>query len=101
MLVRIRDIVIGFYISFKRDIIETKLDFFKLFQAYFNAPDGDEPLALDMSSMGKGQIWVNGQSLGRYWTVYASGNCSDCSYTGIFKPSVKCQLGCGQPTQRW
>ncbi|KAI3451011.1 hypothetical protein Pfo_007676 [Paulownia fortunei] len=69
-------------------------------KAYFNTPDGDEPLALDMSSMGKGQLWVNGQSLGRYWTAYAAGNCNGCSYTGIFKPS-KCQLGCGQPTQRW
>ncbi|KAL3818795.1 hypothetical protein ACJIZ3_004700 [Penstemon smallii] len=69
-------------------------------KAYFNAPDGDEPLALDMSSMGKGQLWVNGQSLGRYWTAYASGNCNGCSYKGTFRPP-KCQLGCGQPTQRW
>ncbi|KAL0448394.1 UNVERIFIED_CONTAM: Beta-galactosidase 3 [Sesamum latifolium] len=69
-------------------------------KAYFSAPSGDEPLALDMSSMGKGQLWVNGQSLGRYWTAYAAGDCSGCSYTGIFKPQ-KCQVGCGQPTQRW
>ncbi|KAL0282594.1 UNVERIFIED_CONTAM: Beta-galactosidase 3 [Sesamum angustifolium] len=69
-------------------------------KAYFNAPGGDEPLALDMSSMGKGQVWVNGQSLGRYWTAYATGNCNGCSYTGSYRPP-KCQLGCGQPTQRW
>ncbi|KAL8523216.1 hypothetical protein ACS0TY_013256 [Phlomoides rotata] len=69
-------------------------------KAYFNVPDGEEPLALDMSSMGKGQLWVNGQSLGRYWTTYATGNCNGCTYTGIFKPQ-KCQLGCGKPTQRW
>ncbi|XP_057806866.1 beta-galactosidase 3-like [Salvia miltiorrhiza] len=69
-------------------------------KAYFEAPDGDEPLALDMSSMGKGQLWVNGQSLGRYWTAYATGDCNGCSYTGSFRPT-KCQLGCGQPTQRW
>ncbi|KAI3461948.1 hypothetical protein Pfo_018611 [Paulownia fortunei] len=69
-------------------------------KAYFDAPDGDEPLALDMGSMGKGQLWVNGQSLGRYWTAYATGNCNGCSYTGTFRPP-KCQLGCGQPTQRW
>ncbi|KAK6922654.1 D-galactoside/L-rhamnose binding SUEL lectin domain [Dillenia turbinata] len=69
-------------------------------KAYFNAPDGDEPLALDMGSMGKGQVWINGQSIGRYWTAYASGNCNGCSYTGTFRPP-KCQLGCGQPTQRW
>ncbi|XP_051144440.1 beta-galactosidase 3 [Andrographis paniculata] len=69
-------------------------------KAYFNAPDGDEPLALDMSSMGKGQVWVNGQSLGRYWTAFATGNCNECSYAGTFRPP-KCQLGCGRPTQRW
>ncbi|KAA8531932.1 hypothetical protein F0562_006351 [Nyssa sinensis] len=69
-------------------------------KAYFNAPDGDEPLALDMGSMGKGQVWINGQSIGRYWLAYATGNCNGCSYSGMFRPT-KCQLGCGQPTQRW
>lgn len=70
-------------------------------KAYFNAPDGDEPLALDMSSMGKGQLWVNGQSLGRYWTLYATGDCNrTCGYAGTYRPP-KCQSGCGQPTQRW
>ncbi|XP_062102490.1 beta-galactosidase 3 [Humulus lupulus] len=69
-------------------------------KTYFNAPEGDEPLALDMEGMGKGQIWINGQSIGRYWTAYANGNCNGCHYAGGFKPP-KCQLGCGQPTQRW
>ncbi|TYH78762.1 hypothetical protein ES332_D03G011900v1 [Gossypium tomentosum] len=69
-------------------------------KAYFDAPEGDEPLALDMESMGKGQIWINGQSIGRYWTAYAHGDCSGCSYSGMFRPT-KCQLGCGQPTQKW
>ncbi|PPD99769.1 hypothetical protein GOBAR_DD03175 [Gossypium barbadense] len=69
-------------------------------KAYFNAPEGDEPLALDMVSMGKGQIWINGQSIGRYWTAYAHGDCNGCNYAGTFRPP-KCQLGCGQPTQRW
>lgn len=69
-------------------------------KASFNAPDGDAPLGLDMSSMGKGQVWINGQSIGRYWTAYATGDCKGCSYTGTFRPP-KCQLGCGQPTQQW
>ncbi|CAI0392463.1 unnamed protein product [Linum tenue] len=69
-------------------------------KAYFNSPDGDEPLALDMEGMGKGQIWINGQSIGRYWTAYANGQCNGCSYAGSFRPP-KCQLGCGKPTQRW
>ncbi|KAK8580862.1 hypothetical protein V6N13_143921 [Hibiscus sabdariffa] len=70
------------------------------YKAYFNAPGGNEPLALDMQSMGKGQVWINGQSLGRYWMAYAKGDCATCSYLGTFRPS-KCQSGCGQPTQRW
>ncbi|XP_061345601.1 beta-galactosidase 3-like [Gastrolobium bilobum] len=69
-------------------------------KTYFNAPEGDEPLALDMRGMGKGQIWINGLSIGRYWTALATGNCNNCSYGGSFRPS-KCQVGCGQPTQRW
>lgn len=70
------------------------------YKAYFNSPKGDDPLALDMGSMGKGQVWINGHSIGRYWTLYAEGNCSGCSYSATFRPA-RCQLGCGQPTQKW
>ncbi|KAL7117383.1 hypothetical protein ACP275_03G068700 [Erythranthe tilingii] len=70
------------------------------YKAYFDAPNGDEPLALDMTSMGKGQVWVNGQSIGRYWLTNANGNCGICHYNGTYR-APKCQLGCGQPTQRW
>nr|KYP66909.1 Beta-galactosidase 3 [Cajanus cajan] len=69
-------------------------------KTYFDTPAGDEPLALDMEGMGKGQIWINGLSIGRYWTAPATGNCNGCSYAGSFRPP-KCQVGCGQPTQRW
>ncbi|XP_034674934.1 beta-galactosidase 5-like [Vitis riparia] len=72
----------------------------KWHKAYFNAPEGDEPLALDMRSMGKGQVWINGQSIGRYWMAYAKGDCNVCSYSGTYRPP-KCQHGCGHPTQRW
>ncbi|CAN0859248.1 Beta-galactosidase 4 [Linum grandiflorum] len=45
------------------------------YKATFNAPSGNEPLALDMISMGKGQLWINGRSIGRYWPAYkAQGN---------------------------
>ncbi|XP_024166147.1 beta-galactosidase 3 isoform X2 [Rosa chinensis] len=60
------------------------------FKVNFDAPEGDEPLALDMGSMGKGQLWINGQSIGRYWTTYANGDCSACSYSGTFRPKNKC-----------
>ncbi|PIN14033.1 Beta-galactosidase [Handroanthus impetiginosus] len=70
------------------------------YKAYFNAPRGNEPLALDLQSMGKGQVWINGQSIGRYWTTYAKGQCNTCSYGGTYRQG-KCQYGCGKPTQRW
>ncbi|KEH36209.1 putative beta-galactosidase [Medicago truncatula] len=72
----------------------------KWYKAYFNTPEGNEPLALDLGSMGKGQVWINGQSIGRFWMAYAKGDCNSCNYSGTFRPA-KCQLGCGQPTQRW
>lgn len=43
-----------------------------LYQRYFDEPDGSDPLSLDMSSMGKGLMWVNGHCLGRYWVSYIS-----------------------------
>ncbi|XP_027112186.1 beta-galactosidase 3 [Coffea arabica] len=70
------------------------------YKAYFDAPEGNDPLALDLSSMGKGQVWINGQSIGRYWTADAKGSCGQCNYSGTYR-QWKCQSGCGQPTQRW
>ncbi|XWS67857.1 hypothetical protein CRYUN_Cryun04dG0040900 [Craigia yunnanensis] len=70
------------------------------YKSFFDAPEGDDPLALDMGSMGKGQVWINGQSIGRCWTTLANGNCSECSYVGSFR-QTKCHCGCGNPTQQW
>ncbi|PWA84722.1 glycoside hydrolase, family 35 [Artemisia annua] len=70
------------------------------YKAYFNAPQGGEPLAIDMKGMGKGQVWINGQSIGRYWTIHGKGSCNACNYAGTYRP-VKCQTRCGVPTQRW
>ncbi|GAB4837804.1 hypothetical protein Ancab_027328 [Ancistrocladus abbreviatus] len=71
------------------------------YKTTFNAPAGNDPLALDMNSMGKGQVWVNGKSIGRYWPAYkATGNCGQCSYTGYFT-ETKCLSNCGQASQRW
>ncbi|XP_015074072.1 beta-galactosidase 5 isoform X2 [Solanum pennellii] len=72
----------------------------KWYKAYFDAPEGNDPVALDMRSMGKGQVWINGQSIGRYWTATANGKCDDFHYAGTYR-QTKCQLGCGQPTQKW
>ncbi|KAH0691029.1 hypothetical protein KY289_018387 [Solanum tuberosum] len=55
------------------------------YKSTFNAPAGNDPLASDLNTMGKGQVWINGQSLGRYWPGYkASGNCGACNYAGWF-----------------
>lgn len=72
-----------------------------IFQTNFDAPQGNEPLALDMSSMGKGQVWINGQSIGRHWAANkAYGSCGTCSYTGYYN-AKKCLSDCGSPSQRW
>ncbi|KAI8535517.1 hypothetical protein RHMOL_Rhmol10G0180200 [Rhododendron molle] len=40
------------------------------YKAMFDAPRGDDPVALNLSTMGKGEAWVNGQSIGRYWISF-------------------------------
>nr|XP_010910613.2 beta-galactosidase [Elaeis guineensis] len=71
------------------------------YKTVFNAPAGNEPLALDMNSMGKGQIWINGESIGRYWPGYkAYGSCGGCDYRGTYNEK-KCQTNCGESSQRW
>lgn len=39
-------------------------------QTLFDAPPGNDPVALNLVSMGKGEAWVNGQSIGRYWVSF-------------------------------
>ncbi|KAH9604425.1 hypothetical protein KSS87_023292, partial [Heliosperma pusillum] len=71
------------------------------YKTMFNAPAGNEPLALDMGDMGKGQVWINGQNIGRYWPAYtAKGSCGACNYAGYFSEK-KCLKYCGDPSQRW
>ncbi|XP_039127499.1 beta-galactosidase 6-like [Dioscorea cayenensis subsp. rotundata] len=71
------------------------------YKTSFTAPKGAGPLALNLASMGKGQAWVNGQSIGRYWPAYlspATGCTESCDYRGTYD-SNKCLKGCGQPAQ--
>ncbi|KAL6963709.1 hypothetical protein U1Q18_034714, partial [Sarracenia purpurea var. burkii] len=42
------------------------------YKTYFNTPEGNSPVALRMTTMGKGMAWVNGKSIGRYWVNYLS-----------------------------
>lgn len=74
---------------------------FFIIQAHFDTPPGVDPVALDLSSMGKGQVWVNGHHIGRYWTLNApKDGCQTCDYRGAYD-SNKCVTNCGNPTQSW
>ncbi|PQQ14410.1 beta-galactosidase 11 [Prunus yedoensis var. nudiflora] len=42
------------------------------YKTNFEAPEGKEPVAIRMAGMGKGMVWVNGQSIGRYWMSFLS-----------------------------
>ncbi|KAL0873264.1 hypothetical protein Bca101_022969 [Brassica carinata] len=71
------------------------------YKSTFDTPVGNEPLALDMNTMGKGQVWINGQNIGRHWPAYkARGKCERCSYAGTFNEN-KCLSNCGEASQRW
>ncbi|MQM04345.1 hypothetical protein Taro_037145 [Colocasia esculenta] len=37
------------------------------FKTTFDAPSGLDPVTLNLGSMGKGEVWINGESIGRYW----------------------------------
>lgn len=72
-------------------------------QTLFDAPNGSNPVALNLDKMGKGQLWVNGFNLGRYWPSLISqqDNCpSTCDYRGVYTES-KCLSQCSQPSQQW
>ncbi|GAU32172.1 hypothetical protein TSUD_68430 [Trifolium subterraneum] len=72
---------------------------FTWYKTYFDVPGGKDPVALDFESMGKGQAWVNGHHIGRYWTrVSPKGGCQVCDYRGAYD-SDKCTTNCGKPTQ--
>ncbi|KAE8709245.1 Beta-galactosidase 14 isoform 2 [Hibiscus syriacus] len=42
------------------------------FRGYFDAPEGDNQLAVEMTGMSKGMVWINGQNIGRFWMSYVS-----------------------------
>ncbi|XP_056164652.1 beta-galactosidase 13-like [Syzygium oleosum] len=40
------------------------------YKTYFHAPEGNGPIAIRLPGLGKGMIWVNGKSIGRFWNSY-------------------------------
>ncbi|KAL0558954.1 hypothetical protein IC582_003543 [Cucumis melo] len=80
--------------------VERRMTWYK---TSFKTPSGIDPIALDMQGMGKGEAWINGQSIGRFWPSFIAGNdnCSEaCDYRGAYDPN-KCVENCGNPSQRW
>ncbi|XP_017226067.1 beta-galactosidase 9 isoform X2 [Daucus carota subsp. sativus] len=74
---------------------------FSWYKTYFDAPGGTDPVVLNLGSMGKGQAWVNGHHIGRYWDLVApKDGCGTCDYRGAYS-SDKCTTNCGKPTQIW
>ncbi|KAJ1424345.1 Glycoside hydrolase, family 35 [Sesbania bispinosa] len=71
------------------------------YKTNFVAPSGNNPIAIDFTGMGKGEAWVNGQSIGRYWPTYVSpidGCTHSCNYRGPYD-QYKCLKNCGKPSQ--
>ncbi|KAH9321651.1 hypothetical protein KI387_016290, partial [Taxus chinensis] len=71
------------------------------YKTTFDAPYGNDPIALDMTAMGKGVAWVNGQSIGRYWPTKLA-PMTGCSNTYNYRGSYnkdKCTTNCGKPSQ--
>ncbi|XP_050233727.1 beta-galactosidase 6-like [Mercurialis annua] len=36
----------------------------------FETPQGNDPVVLNLAKMSKGEVWINGESIGRYWTSF-------------------------------
>ncbi|KAH9305941.1 hypothetical protein KI387_010345, partial [Taxus chinensis] len=73
------------------------------YKTEFNAPKGNNAVALDLSTMSKGQAWVNGHHIGRYFPSFTAptDGCSDsCDYRGTYSPA-NCATSCGKASQEW
>ncbi|KAJ2845530.1 Beta-galactosidase-1-like protein, partial [Coemansia erecta] len=62
--------------------------------------------AIDMSSMTKGHLWINGHHLGRYWLRRAPSKetyrpCRVCGFGGWFWPDNVCRQRCGEYSQQY
>ncbi|KAK5580579.1 hypothetical protein RB653_000599 [Dictyostelium firmibasis] len=85
-------------------LIQTPLTWYKLNISLNGLPNdiGSTVYALNMSSMNKGMIWVNGYSIGRYWLIEATQSvCNESivtNYIGEYDPSDY-RIDCNQPSQ--
>ncbi|RLN28712.1 beta-galactosidase 7-like [Panicum miliaceum] len=40
------------------------------YQTTFATPTGNDAVALNLAGLGKGEVWINGESIGRYWVSF-------------------------------
>lgn len=80
--------------------LDTVPSAFTWYKTSFDAPEGNHAIALNLGSMGKGQAWVNGHGIGRFWSLVApkTGCPKSCNYRGAYNED-KCTVNCGKPTQ--
>ncbi|KAJ2806579.1 hypothetical protein H4R20_001638 [Coemansia guatemalensis] len=84
-----------------------ELDSNMLAQAQEAAQDGEKFLyGVDLSPMTKGQLWINGHHLGRYWLRRAPSKehhrpCQRCEYSDWYSPDHMCRQLCGEISQRY
>ncbi|KAI8549111.1 hypothetical protein RHMOL_Rhmol06G0000800 [Rhododendron molle] len=64
-----------------------------------DAPSGTIPVALDFTGMEKGEAFVNGQSIGRYWPTYLV-VAQTPAITKALILQNKCLKNCGKPSQQ-
>ncbi|KAL2932355.1 Beta-galactosidase [Bienertia sinuspersici] len=80
--------------------LNTRMTWYK---TSFKAPLGNDPVVVDLTGLGKGEAWVNGKSIGRYWLTYLAdeNGCSlaPCDYRGPYDNN-KCVTNCGKPVPR-
>ncbi|PUZ65878.1 hypothetical protein GQ55_3G260700 [Panicum hallii var. hallii] len=52
------------------------------YKTTFPTPAGNDAVILNLTGMGKGEVWINGESIGRYWVSFKapSGNPSQSLY---------------------
>ncbi|PNX64508.1 beta-galactosidase 7-like protein [Trifolium pratense] len=75
------------------------------YKTSFKTPEGNDSVVLDLLGLTKGEAWINGHSIGRYWPamIADTNGCIDsdnCDYRGSYVAD-KCLSGCGEPSQRF
>jgi len=79
---------------------------FVWYRLEFDALEADsskgEALAVDLSKIGKGQSYINGHHIGRFWDITTPKDekaCNNCNWFHGYDSQNMCGTGCGEITQ--